>query len=220
MSEARRLFDEMKHEMAPLEDRIRSHPFVAAVDAGSIPRDRFRLFAGEQYHIIETDLRNVARLVSRHSDAPAHDFFWGVLQGEKAALEQLMLFGAAVGMDREALATHEPDPRAHAYTAYMTWLAVYGWAGQVAGAFALNFPAWGENCARLSVGLQESYGFSKDEVGFFDLFAAPPPDLVDRAADLVEHDLARGLSPDQIKRAARLLQGYELMFWDAMENPG
>lgn len=57
MSDAQRLFDEMKVEMLPLEDRIRSHPFLSAVESGSVPRERFRLLAGEQYHIIESDLR-------------------------------------------------------------------------------------------------------------------------------------------------------------------
>ncbi|MDV2496686.1 MAG: transcriptional regulator [bacterium] len=219
MSDAQRLFDEMKVEMLPLEDRIRSHPFLSAVESGSVPRERFRLLAGEQYHIIESDLRSVAHLLSRHSASPAHDFFWGILQGEKAAFERLVRFGAAVGMDLEALSAHEPDPRAHAYTAYIAWLAAYGWAGQVAAAFALNFSAWGDNCARMSAGLKDRYGLTEEDVGFFDLFAAPPSDLENRAVEIVDRDLARGLSPRLIKRAVRLLQGYELMYWDAMSTP-
>ena len=218
MSDAKRLFSEMKKEMAGLEDRIRTHPFVAGVGSGAAPREVFPVFAGEQYHIIESDLRSVANLLSRHPSQPAHDFFWGTLQGEKAALDSLLLFGKALGLDRDALSDHEPDPQAHAYTAYMAWLGAYGAAGEVAASFALNFSAWGENCARMSTGLRQHYGFSSEDVAFFDLFANPPEDLEDRAAEIVDHDLAHGLPPRRIKRAARLLQGYELMFWDAMES--
>lgn len=216
MSDARRLFSEMREEMAALEERIRNHPFVAGVETGKAPRETFSTFAGEQYHIIESDLRSVAHLLSRHPSPPAHDFFWGTLQGEKAALECLLRFGSALGLDREALSAHEPDPQAHAYTAYMAWLAAYGSAGEVAAAFALNFSAWGDNCARMSSGLRRRYGFSPEEVGFFDLFANPPGDLEERAMEIVDHDLAAGLPPRRVKWSARLLQEYELMFWDAM----
>lgn len=219
MSDAKRLLEEMRAEMSALEERIRSHPFLSAVEAGSVPPERFRLLAAEQYHIIGSDLRSVAHLLSRNPDPPAHDFFWGVLQGEKAAFEKLIRFGAAVGMSPEALSAHEPDPCAHAYAAYMAWLAAYGWAGQVAAAFALNFSAWGANCARMSAALKGRYGFGEEDVGFFDLFAAPPADLEERALEVVERDLALGLPPRLVKRAARLLQGYELMYWDAMNAP-
>ncbi len=220
MSDGKRLFAEMREEMSALEGRIRSHPFVERVEAGSLPRERFAAFAGEQYHIIESDLRSVAHLLLRHPAPPAQDFFWGILQGEKAAFDHLLRFGAALGRNREALSSHEPDPRAHAYTAYMAWLGAYGSAGEVAAAFALNFSAWGANCARMSKGLQARYGFSKEEVAFFDLFASPPGDFEGRALEVVQADLAGGLSPRRVRRAARLLQGYELMFWDAMEEGG
>ncbi|MFQ5914773.1 MAG: transcriptional regulator [Nitrospinota bacterium] len=218
MSDARRLFSEMRKEMASLEERIRNHPFVEGVESGNVPREVLPIFAGEQYHIIESDLRSVANLLSRHPESPAHEFFWDTLQGEKAALDKLLRFGEALDLSREALSDHEPDPQAHAYTAYMAWLGAYGAAGEVAAAFALNFAAWGANCARMSSGLRQHYGFSSEDVGFFDLFANPPGDLEDRAAEIVDRDLASGLPPRRVKRSARLLQGYELMFWDAMGN--
>ncbi|MFQ5691645.1 MAG: transcriptional regulator [Nitrospinota bacterium] len=218
MPDAKSLFAEMREQMAALEGRIRNHPFVAGVESGAVPRDALLSFAGEQYHIIESDLRSVAGLLARHPSPPAHDFFWGTLQGEKAAFDHLLRFGAALGRDREALSAHEPDPRAHAYTTYMAWLGAYGSAGEAAAAFAVNFAAWGENCGRMSSGLRRHYGLSSEDVGFFDLFASPPEDLEERALDIVERDLAAGLSPRRVKRSARLLQGYELMFWDAMES--
>jgi hypothetical protein len=36
---------------------------------------------------------------------------------------------------------------------------------------------------------------------------------------VVEGGLARGAEPRLIKRAARLLQGFEKLYWDAMDSP-
>jgi hypothetical protein len=100
----------------------------------------------------------------------------------------------------------------------MAWLGVYGSAGQTAAAFALNFDAWGANCGRMGAGLRERYGLSAGDLAFFESFANPPADLAERAAEIVDQDLARGIPPQRIKQSARLLQGYELMFWDYMER--
>jgi pyrroloquinoline quinone (PQQ) biosynthesis protein C len=217
MSDAQKLFAEIKKEMADLEDRIRHHPFIAGVEAGEAPREALTIFAGEQYHIIESDLRSVAQLISRHPSPLTHEFFWGTLQGEKAALDHILAFGRALGVDREDLSAREPAPEAHAYPAYMAWLGVYGSAGQAAAAFALNFDAWGANCGKMEAGLREHYGLSAGDLAFFELFSNPPADLAERAAEIVDQDLARGVPPKRIKQSARLLQGYELMFWDYME---
>ena len=217
MSDAQKLFAEIKKEMADLEDRIRHHPFIAGVEAGEAPREALTIFAGEQYHIIESDLRSVAQLLSRHPAPLTHKFFWGTLQGEKAALDHILAFGRALGVDREDLSAREPAPEAHAYPAYMAWLGAYGSAGQAAAAFALNFDAWGANCDRMGAGLREHYGLSAGDLAFFELFSNPPADLAERAAEIVDQDLARGVPPKRIKQSARLLQGYELMFWDYME---
>jgi hypothetical protein len=72
----------------------------------------------------------------------------------------------------------------------------------------------------MSSGLQQNYGFSSKNVGFFDLFANPPRDLKERAMEIVEIELAQGISATKIKRSARLLQEYELMFWDTMQGNG
>jgi hypothetical protein len=81
MSDAKTLFSEIKKEMADLEDRIRNHPFIAAVEAGEAPREALTIFSGEQYHIIESDLRSVAQVLSRHPVPLTHAFFWGTPHG-------------------------------------------------------------------------------------------------------------------------------------------
>ena len=207
----------LRQDLAPIEAQLRHHPYVQAVEAGQLPRPALRRFAGEQFHILTSDLRSVGLLVSRFGDsAPGRAFFLGVLQGEQAARTALEAFARALGLSPAELAAWEPLPGAHAYTAYMAWLACYGSAAAVAAACLVNFPAWGTLCGRLSQALQAHYGLMPADVAFFDLFATPPPDFEAQALAVIRHDLACGADPRLARRAARLLQGYELLYWDTL----
>jgi hypothetical protein len=51
----------------------------------------------------------------------------------------------------------EPIPAAHAYGAYMAWLAMYASDAELAGALLVNFAAWGANCGRMSRALRAAW---------------------------------------------------------------
>ena len=102
-----------------------------------------------------------------------------------------------------------------AYSAFVAWLALYGSDAELAAAFAVNLSAWGANCGRISAALKAEYHLAADAVAFFDLFANFPS-TDDTALAVIQGGLDRGVAPSLIERAARLLQGYELMYRDTM----
>jgi thiaminase len=218
MTRASTLVDQIRADLQPVVAQLLSHPYLAAVESGQLSREQLRPFAGEQLRIIQSDLRSVAHLASRFGDDPSGAFFLAVLDGERAALAALTDFASTLGLSETDLATYEPQPGAHAYTTYMAWLACYASAAEVAAAYLVNFPAWGESCARLSQALQQRFGLDKPAVRFFDQFAAPAPEFESTTLSIVESGLDRGVSPAAIHRAARLLQAYELMYWDALDG--
>jgi len=105
---------------------------------------------------------------------------------------------------------------AQAYKACIAWLSLYGSNAEVAAAFLVNFPAWDVNCGRMSQALKENYGFKDEEVAFFDLFSSPAADSEQRAVTVIGKGLSRGVDTLAIKAKARLLQDYELLFWDTL----
>ncbi|MGZ8460053.1 MAG: thiaminase II/PqqC family protein [Candidatus Deferrimicrobiaceae bacterium] len=214
--QARQLLEDARKAIASTEERIRRHPYLEALEARGVKKGKLALFAGQQCHIIESDLRSVALIVSRAESWRARDFLNGMLQGERAALTALGSFGQAVGLSPEQLHAAEPLPGAFAYSAYVTWLATYGTAAEFVGAFLVNLPAWGGNCGRISRALQAGYGLSGQDVAFFDLFASAPPGFEEQGLAVVEEGLQQGADPVRIRRAARLLQGFELLYWDTM----
>jgi thiaminase len=216
MARAEKLVEEIRQELKEVEALIAGHPYLAALKEGIIAREKLRLFAGEQYHIVGSDMRSFALLVSRYGDSPSRRFFLDMVQGERAALGALATFSAAVGMSQEDLRAYEPTAGAQGYPSYVAWLALHASDAEVAGAFVVNLSAWGTNCAAASRALQNRYGLSREQVEFFELFAAPSPEFERAALDVVEAGLARGVEPRLVGRAGRLLQGYELLFWDTV----
>ncbi len=213
---ARQLIGETRRGMELLEERIRRHPYLQALEARRVDRGKLAVFAGQQRHIIASDLRSVALMVARAGSPATREFFLAMLQGERAALEALDAFAGAMGLATERLDEADPLPAAFAYSGYVAWLALYGSPAEFAGAFLVNLEAWGANCGRMSRALRDGYGLTAADVAFFDLFAAPPPGFEERGLAVVDEGLARGVDPASIRRAARLLQGYELLYWDTM----
>jgi hypothetical protein len=79
-----------------------------------------------------------------------------------------------------------------------------------------NLGAWGANCAHIAQALRERDEFDDQALAFFDFFAQPPADFEQRTLAVLGAGLRAGDSPPRALRAARLLQAYELLFWDAV----
>ncbi|MFQ5852344.1 MAG: hypothetical protein ACE5JU_17405 [Candidatus Binatia bacterium] len=214
--QASALIDKIRRDLEKVNEQLLRHPYIQSIEKGQIRKEKLRLFAGEQYTIISSDLRSVAHLVTRFGASPSRDFFLGILQGEKAAFDGLFVFARALGMNETDLRVYEPQPGAHAYTGYMAWLSLYGSDAQIAAAYLVNFPAWGHHCGRMSRYLKERLGLSPEEARFFDLFATVPPSFETQALAVIQHGLECGEDPRLVTRVARLLQGYELMYWDTL----
>uniref|UniRef100_UPI001112F4C2 hypothetical protein n=1 Tax=Endozoicomonas atrinae TaxID=1333660 RepID=UPI001112F4C2 len=143
-------------------------------------------------------------------------FFQDILNGEFLALEALEKLASAVGMAMAERESYEPEPGAQAYSAYMAWLCQYGSDAEVAGALSINLATWGAGCARMARALQNLYGFKEPDLLFFSRFAESPVEVGSTALAIIDRGLKEGIAPRRIRRSVRMLQGYELLFWDTV----
>ncbi len=208
--------DQSHRDLSDVERNIRSHRFLEALEEGRVPRERLAMLAGEQQAIIVSDRRSFALLASRFPAPPAGDLFLSLAEGEGQALALLCAFAAAMGVDPEALPAHEPAAGAQAYPAFVAWLALNGSRSDVSLALLANLAAWGANCARVAAALRDRYSLNDEGVAFFRFFAEPPPDSELRLLSVLDEGLGAGDSPVRARRTARLLQAYELLFWDTL----
>jgi len=215
MTHAKNVMRDVRAALQPTEAQIRRHKYLVALGSGRVPIEALRAFPGHQYHMWRSDLRSAAHLVERFGDRPYGGFFNDDLQAEVAAREGIVALARRLGMSEEDLQRYEPTAEGFAYAAYFAWLSMFGSAAEVACGLSVNLAAWGHNCGQLSQGLRDHYGFSEEDTGFLDGFAVLPS-LEEVVLVIVQDDLDRGIAPRQILRAARLIQAYEKMFWDAM----
>lgn len=101
----------------------------------------------------------------------------------------------------------------------MAWIAAEADRASAGASFLVNFAVFGENMGRLTEALIEVYGFTPEEVAFFAFFAEPIPGFEANAIEVIAAGLRRGACPREVRRSARLLQAYELDFWQAAGEP-
>lgn len=205
--DAAELLAVVQAELAPVERGLADHHYLGELEAGRVPLESLRAFAGEQRAIITSDRRSFEHLAQRFPQLPAAAFFRDLAAGEVEALRLLEPFAAAVGLG----ADYEPLAGCQAYPAYVAWLALNGSPADVALAFLANLESWGRSCARMRDALRPLYG--ADAVAFFDFFAEPPAGFEERALALIGTG-----EPASARRAARLLQAYELLYWDTLAD--
>ncbi|MFI9719836.1 transcriptional regulator [Streptomyces sp. NPDC052396] len=212
---ARDVLAEAVRRLAPDTGANRLVPLIAA---GRAPLETIAALALEQHHIIPADRTGYRLLRDRCAQRPAEAaYFAALVQGEDLALERLPALLAACGQDEATIAAHEPRAGCQAYPAYTAWLALNADPVDVVVAVTANFAAWSGYCATVAGALRTHYGFTDEACGFFGLFAAPDPEGERRAVAAVTAGLEAGrFTPVLAHRYGRLLQSYELMFWNAL----
>lgn len=206
----------IREELRALDQKIMNHPYLRALRKGKVSIEALKAFPGHEYHVATSDLRSMAHFVHRFGDQPkASVFFNGILQGEYAALAAIPVFAAKLGMSIADLERYEVTPEGFTYPTFMAWQSLYASAAASVCGILVNFAAWGHNCGEMSAALRAKYGFSSAETAFLDNFANLPS-FEAAALEIIQEGLDQGADPAEIRRAARLYQAYEKMFWDAM----
>jgi len=215
-AEARHLVAEIREELAPVEDKIRNVQFVSDLEAGRASLDQVADLLGEQYSIIRSDWGSFSHMVTRFDDPASRQFFGGIAGGEALALDLLLDGAARFGRTEEDLAAYEPKPKGQTYPSRVAWIAVYADRASAGASFLVNFAVFGENMGRVQRALIDVYGLTEEDTAFFGFFAEPIPGFEEDAIDVIAAGLLRGACPREAKRSARLLQAYELDFWQAV----
>jgi hypothetical protein len=211
------LLDRVREELAP---RAGENRLIGRIEDGGAPRHVLAELAAQESRIIVSDRRSFLLLAARCADAPGGDYFAELAAGEAHALTLLEPFAVACGSDLAALRARPPLAGCQAYPAYLAWLALNGDPSGVVLALTANFAAWGDYCAATARALRHHYGFDDDACAFFDFFATPAPDTDARALAAVA-ERQSGLSRAAAAEASeygRLLQSYELMFWNTLAD--
>lgn len=200
------------------EAALLGHPLVKAAETGTMPLEAVKLVLLEEYSIEQSDLRSMAAALARFGgSAASRSFFLESAASESAAFKDLVSMARVLGLGESALKAYQPTPAAHAYSAYLAQLSNFGGAAAIAAGFAVNFPTWGKMCGRIRDALlQPPYSLKESDVQFFTDFAESTPGYDESATAVIAEGMLHGETPESIRSAVMLLQGYERMFWDTI----
>ena len=206
------LLKDVRDWLAPLNRRILGHPYIAEAEKGTLHVDKVKAFVTNQYYIVSYDIKSLALMLSRSVTGREAEFFKNALNGDMEGLRLLIKLAESLGFSVQELESYAPIPEAVAYTHYLAALACFASVGEQAMALIVNLPVWGSNCGKLSKALRERYRI--DETGFLDIFASPMEEAEKEAVQVMEGYLPA--RREHMKRAAGLIQAYELMFWNGI----
>ena len=150
-------------------------------------------------------------MVTRFGATPGAPFFVDLVNGEAIAVGLMLDFAAALGMSEADLQAYEPRPQGQTYPHFAAWLAFYASDADIAAAYLVNFPVFGENTGRMGAALRPRYGFTAEQTAFFDFFSSLPPTFEPAALAIIEAGLNDRPSPVHRARraaAASLREGF------------
>jgi hypothetical protein len=214
-NDARALLAGVRDALAPDDDHNR---LVPAIAAGRAPLPVIGALAAEELFVVPSDRRSFLILAANATEPATAEFFADLGKGENIVLGLLPAMADAAGLDENARRDYRPRAGCQAYPAYLAWLALNADPAAVVLAVTANFAAWGSYCATLAEALRKEYGFSDEACGFVDFFATPVPELEELAVTAIQQALDAGRPVDQGREYGRLLQDYELMFWNTLAD--
>lgn len=210
--EAMSLLKEVRDSLASVNEKILGHPYIAEAEKGMLHLDKIKAFVANQYYTVSHDIKSLALMLSRSRARRDADFFKNILNGDMGGLRLLVKLAESLGLSVQELEDYNAIPETAAYTHYLAALACFALPGEQAMALIVNLPVWGSNCGKLSKALRERYDI--DETGFLDIFTSPTEEAEKEALQVMEEYLPA--RREHMKRAARLIQAYELMFWNGI----
>lgn len=221
MKRADKIFQQIRETLSPLEGKLFEHPFLKKVEDGKYSKKQMALLPKEEHYIVASDLLSSRHLLRRFGESPSGSFWKSLVENEEFARENIILLAEALECGQTELEEYEPNPYCQVYPSYFARLALQGSEAEVLTAFAANFSVWWSACQRLAIALETVYGVSKEATKFLNpLNKVPPPDTPfdNLTVDAIERGLDAGVQENELVRVSRIIQFYELLFWNALEK--
>lgn len=221
MDQIERIFQDIRKTLEPIEGKLFDHPFLKKVEQKKYTKEQMSMLPKEEYYIVSSDLLSSRHLLDRFKDAPSGVFFKNLVENEEFAQGNIVLLAEALGCGKIELDEYEPDPYCQVYPSYFARLALNGSEAEVLVAFASNFSVWWSACKRVAIALENQYDVPKEATAFLNPFnEVPPPDAPfdELTIEALKRGITGGVTEREIIRVARIIQQYELFFWDALER--
>src|SRR5579885_1864765 len=205
----------LTENLEPLRGRLLHHPLWEGIEAGTLEREKLRLFALQDWWLVREAYRLDALAIAASPDLEVQELLIAKLLPKVGGYKLLLRFGEALGLSRADFDGGEPLAGCMALTNFFYWVLAYGSPGEKLAAVGASEDIFIQICLRIAPALMHNYGLSAEQVLFFTAHEV----IGERVTPVDNALLARYQSPAErrlLTRAVRLSHEFELMFYDTV----
>ena len=205
----------LTEDLAPLRRRLLFHPLWEQIEAGTLSKERLRLFALQDWWLVREAYRLDALAIANTPDLEVQELLIGKLQAKVGGYRLLHIFGEALGLTRQDFEAVEPLAGCMALTNFFYWELAYGQPEEKLAAVSASEDIFIAICLRIAPALMRNYSLSAEQVAFFTVHE----EIAAHVQPVDERIVQRYNQPEQrrrITRAIRLSHEFEAMFYDTI----
>ena len=205
----------LTEDLTPLRQRLLFHPLWEQIEAGTLPKERLRLFALQDWWLVREAYRLDALAIAHTQGLDVQELLIGKLQAKVGGYRLLYTFGEALGLTSHDFETVEPLAGCMALTNFFYWELAYGQPEEKLASVSASEDIFIAICLRIAPALMRNYHLSAAQVAFF----TAHEEIATYVQPVDERILQRYNQPEQrrrITRAIRLSHEFEAMFYDTI----
>ena len=202
-------------DITTLRERLLSHPLWQHIEDGTLPVERLRIFALQDWWLVREAYRLDALAIANTSDLDIQELLIKKLMPKIGGYRLLIRFGEALGLTQADFDTVEPLTGCMALTNFFYYMLAYGTPEEKLASVSASEDIFVQICARIAPALIQHYHLSKEQIEFFSAHDQIGQEVVPVDDAL----LARYTTSEQqhrIRRAIRLSHEFELLFYDTV----
>lgn len=222
MLERGRFLELLREENEPLWQRIYAHPFLQALEEGTLPQESLTVYIEQDYIYLIEFARCCSYAAARTDDLTMMKGFT-MLANQTVSIDIPFhrRLAEALGIEGRVLDEAKPTPTSFAYINFLFRVATTGTAGEVAASLTPCLWTYLDLGKRLGSGLRRRVMATTGDVGWWD--AHPAQDyqrIVQAAKDMISRAALTASEPELegMRECFRLGGVYEYMFWDMAYN--
>jgi pyrroloquinoline-quinone synthase len=202
-------------DITVLRERLLSHPLWQHIEQGTLPVERLRIFALQDWWLVREAYRLDALAIANTSDLDVQELLINKLTPKVGGYRLLLRFGEALGLSQADFDTVEPLAGCMALTNFFYYMLAYGMPEEKLASVSASEDIFVQICARIAPALMQYYHLSKEQIEFF----SAHDQIGQQVTPVDDALLARYITVEQqqhIRRAIHLSHEFELMFYDTV----
>ena len=158
-------------DITALRERLLWHPLWQQIEQGTLPIERLRIFALQDWWLVRDAYRLDALAIAHINDIDVQELLINKFTPKIGGYRLLLRFGEALGLSRADFDAVEPLAGCMALTNFFYYMLAYGTPEEKLASVSASEDIFVQICARIAPALMQHYHLTKEQIEFFSAHA-------------------------------------------------